>query len=739
MSRQTAIAGRLLLLLLTAGFAASGLAATHRVPRVQGGLDLDGRLDEAIWRQAVAIELKYEVEPGENIPAPVRTVAYFAYNESHLLAAVRAFDPDPEQIRANFRDHDDLEGEDWCALILDTFNDNRRCFDFFVNPLGVQAEAVESSQGGGDSWDAIWDAGGRIDAEGYVVEYSIPFRSLRFPRSEGEQVWGIDVVRSYPRSVDHRLTLFPRERDNNCYMCQSDSLIGFAGATPGHNLEITPTFSAIVTETKTGPESDPDATDESYQPGVTGTWGFTPNLTASVTVNPDFSQVEADAAQLGINNQFALYYPESRPFFVEDAEFFATRLQTVDTRSLADPRWGAKLAGKEGAHAVGAFVVRDEITNLIFPYAEGNGMASLDRRSTGAVARYRHDLGRASTLGFLFTDREGEGGYANRLGGLDGDIRLTPQDQISFQAVRSDTRYDEQTASEYGQPADSFGGDAEELLYYRDTRNLDLYFLYRRLDADFRADLGFIPQTGYYQVEGGGEYAWLNDPDHWWNYLSINTGYEYNQQLDGGPTLHRMFNTWLNYAGLMQSSVSTRITFGDRSFGGRKFDVRYYSLTSSIRPAGRLTLGLGMILGETIDYAHTRPADRIRLQPSTSFKLGRHFEARLAHIYEKLEVDEGRLYTANVTEARLIYQLNRRAFLRVILQREAYDRNAAVYTVPENYDQTSLLSQLLLSYKLNPRTAMYLGYADNYYGEDGADPTQTDRTLFAKIGYAWTP
>ncbi len=734
MTKPAALVGSILLLAPALLLVTAGLAATHRVPRVEGDLDLDGRLDEPLWREAVSFELEYEVDPGENIPAPVRTVVWFACNESQLLAAVRAYDPDPSQIRANYKDHDDIGGEDWCALILDTFNDNRRMFDFFVNPLGVQAEMIESSQGGGDSWDAIWDAAGRIDDEGYVVEYSIPFSSLRFQRTEGEQVWGIDVVRSYPRSVDHRLALFPRARDNNCYMCQSDSLVGFAGVVPGHNIEITPTASAVVTEYKT----DPETTHETYEPGVTASWGFTPNMTASVTINPDFSQVEADAPQLEINNQFALYYPESRPFFVEDAEFFSTNLLTVYTRSLADPLWGAKVAGKEGGQAVGAFFVRDEITNLIFPAAEGTGMTTLDQQVTGSVARYRRDVGRSSTLGVLLTDREGGNGYYNRLGGIDGNVRLTQRDQVSFQAVRSRTQYADRTAADHGQPEGSFDGGAEELLYLRDTRNLDLYFLYRRLDDDFRADLGFIPQVGYYQAEGGGEYCWLNSPDHWWNYLSVNMGYEINEKLGGGPTLHRMFNTWLNYAGLEQSWISTRLTFGDRSYNGRTFNVRFYDIQSGISPSGRLTLGLRTVLGETVDYAHTRAADRIRLQPTANFKLGRHFQAGLSHIYEKLDVDPGRLYTANVSEARLTYQINRRSFLRLILQRADYDRNAEVYTAPGG-DEESLMSQLLFSYKLNPRTVLFLGYSDNYYGAEGVDPEQTDRTVFAKIGYAWTP
>ncbi|MCP4573071.1 MAG: carbohydrate binding family 9 domain-containing protein [bacterium] len=733
MPRHCAI---VVLLLILLALALPAVADTHRVPRVNGSLDLDGRMDEDLWRRAVSVELNYEVSPGENVAPPVRTVAWFAYNESHLLAAVRAYDPDPTRIRANYRDHDDLWGDDWCALVVDTFNDNRRQFDFFVNPLGVQADIVESNQGGGGSWDAIWNAGGRIDDEGYVVEFAIPFSSLRFPRVDGDQVWGIDVVRSYPRNVDHRLGLFPRERDNNCYMCQSDSLVGFAGATPGNNVEITPTVSAVVTETR---NTDPKVTDESYEPGVTGRWGFTPNLTASATVNPDFSQVEADAAQLEINNQFALFYPESRPFFVEDAEFFSTRLRTVHTRSLADPRWGAKVAGKEGSSAIGAFVVRDDVTNFVFPHAEGTQLSSRDVRSTGAVARYRHDIGRSSTLGLLLTDRRAEGGYRNSVGGIDGDIRLTRQDQISFQVVRSDTRYEDATAVAHGQATGAFDGGAEELLYWRDTRNLDAYFLYRRLGTDFRSDLGFIPQVGFYQVEGGAEYAWLNTSDHWWNQLSVNMGYELNEKLDGGPVLHRMFNTWLNYAGLMQSWATVRLTFGDRTFNGREFDVRHYQLSSSFSPTGRTVFGLSVVLGETVDYAHTRPADRIRLVPSAELKLGRHLRAEMSHIFEKLDVDDGRLYTANVTEARLVYQINRRAFVRAILQRAIYDRNAAVYSANAGVDETSLLSQLLFSYKLNPRTVLFLGYADNYYGQDGQDPEQTDRTVFAKIGYAWTP
>jgi len=293
-------------------------------------------------------------------------------------------------------------------------------------------------------------------------------------------------------------------------------------------------------------------------------------------------------------------------------------------------------------------------------------------------------------------------------------------------------------AAANGQPAGEIEGSGEEMLYYHDARNLDLYLFYKRFDADLRADLGFITQTGYRHIETGGGYAWLNDSDHWWNRLGLDLGYEHNEQLDDGPRLHGMFNSWLSYAGLMQSYVTARFSLGEQHYDGREFDIRFLRLDSGISPSGRITLGLAATVGAAVDYEHTRAADRVRLQPSANLRLGRHFEAELAHIHEQLDVDAGRLYTADVTEVRLVYQLDRRAFVRAILQRASYDRNTALYAAAVPADETSLLGQFLFSYKINPRTVLFLGYAGNYHGDGQADLAQTDRTVFAKVSYAWT-
>ena len=162
---------------------------------------------------------------------------------------------------------------------------------------------------------------------------------------------------------------------------------------------------------------------------------------------------------------------------------------------MRDPSWGLKLTGKEGANIIGAYFVRDEVTNLIFPGSEGSDSTSLSMANSSSVFRYRRDVGRNSSIGLLATDREA-GDYFNRVYGADGLFRHTSNDTFRFQFLGSTTRYDDATAAEFGQPQGSFGGTAYAVSYAHDTRNWSAMTGYHSLDADFRADLGFIPRTG---------------------------------------------------------------------------------------------------------------------------------------------------------------------------------------------------------------------------------------------------
>ena len=162
----------------------------YRVPRVQSDIKIDARLDEEVWQNALMIEPGYEVRPGENIPAPVKTEVLMAYNQKYIFVAFKAYDPNPAKIRAHLSDRDDIWSDDWVLILFDTFNDNRRMYDFACNPLGIQADIIESSNGEGGDWDAIWESKGRITDDGYIIEMAIPFTSLRFQYTEDDQIWG---------------------------------------------------------------------------------------------------------------------------------------------------------------------------------------------------------------------------------------------------------------------------------------------------------------------------------------------------------------------------------------------------------------------------------------------------------------------------------------------------------------------------------------------------------------------
>ena len=189
----------------TAAAQPGSLGDPHVVTRATSEITIDGFVDEPAWNDALALELEFEVQPGENVPPPVRTQVLITYDEDRVLVAFRAFDPDPERIRARFRDRDHAWQDDWVGIVLDTFNDERRAYEFLCNPLGVQTDAINDNVNNryDVAWDAIWESAGRLTDLGYEVEIAIPFNQLRFQNIDGPQVWGVDAIRSYPRGERH--------------------------------------------------------------------------------------------------------------------------------------------------------------------------------------------------------------------------------------------------------------------------------------------------------------------------------------------------------------------------------------------------------------------------------------------------------------------------------------------------------------------------------------------------------
>src|SRR5205085_2882953 len=317
---------------------------------------------------------------------------------------------------------DNIDADDHVAILLDTYLDHRRATVFAVNPLGVQEDGVWSdgvaagAAGGpsaGGRFDAtidlnpdyVYESRGRVTARGYEVEVRIPFKSLRY-QSADPQDWGIQLLRSVQHS-GYEETWTPAVRANASFLIQSGRLVGLGALRRGLVLDLTPEFTTKVDGAPTTPGYDYRGT-----PEVAGNlrWGVTQNLGLTATANPDFSQVEADIGQVTLNQRFALFYPEKRPFFLEGLEQFDTPNSLIYTRRIAQPVFGAKLAGKVGG------------TGIAYLGAVDNS----DQSATGAhpvynMLRLRRDLGPTSTLGVAYTDRI-DGDEYNRVLGVDAHV-----------------------------------------------------------------------------------------------------------------------------------------------------------------------------------------------------------------------------------------------------------------------------------------------------------------------------
>ena len=746
MKQKTTI--RVLLVLWTAAF---GLTAQEKQPPLPaaiqfeispaaGKIKIDGVLDEEAWKNCQVIKLPTEWTPGDNTPAPVDTDCLVTYNRTNIYIAFRCLDPEPQKIRAHLMDRDVIDTfiqDDHVSVWFDTFNDQRRAFEFRVNPLGVQADAVFSEQDGFEdfSWDAIWSSAGKITALGYDVEIAIPFHQLRFKKSPGKQTWGFSAERSWPRQDRHRMESHPRDRNNNCLLCIINKISGLEAITPGNNLEFDPTLTVQRSDSRDDfPTGNLEAGKVKVEPGLTAKWGVTPNLILNATLNPDFSQIEADAAQLDINTRYALYYPEKRPFFLEGADFFLTPFEAVFTRTVANPLWGAKITGKVGRSALGFFVAQDRINNLIIPSNQGSEATSLDEDVFVGVFRYRHDIGNSSTLGLLYTGRSG-GDYYNHVGGIDGFFRLGKNDSIRFQYLRSQTRYPEETALAFNQKTAAFPGDALYAEYMHQTRNWFFYGSYNDKGSGFRADAGFVNRVDTRMLDSQFQYIFWGKPGGWFNRIYFWLRANHYSDHQGRLTDSRVALGG-TYEGPLQSSATVIGRWNQEYYAGNLYDVSDLYTEIFLKPLNGLSLGIYANPANAVDYANVRPAHRFLFGPYLEASLGRHLNLNLSHSLERLASNGLRSYTANLLQAKLIYNFNVRAFARAILQYRDVDRDPERYSFPVDRNSRDLFTQLLFSYKLNAKTVLFLGYSGQLLGNQDVDLIRSDRTFFLKLGYA---
>jgi hypothetical protein len=417
--------------------------------------------------------------PNDGAPATQPTEAYFGYDNNHFYAVVVCFDSEPDKIRARLARREKINEDDFVALVLDTFHDERRGYQFWSNPLGIQSDNIWTEGRGLDfSFDTVWHSRAKITEQGYVVWMAIPFKSLRFKRA-AEQKWGIAVWRIIPRLSEE--STWPRISSRiEGELNQSATMYGLRDISPGRNIQLVPyafarSFRALDTRDAGGPRFVTDNFDP--QAGLDAKLILKDSFVLDVAVNPDFSQVESDEPQITLNRRFEVFFPEKRPFFIENAGFFQTPINLFFTRRIADPQWGVRLTGKRGPYAVGVLLADDEAPGKTVPA----GDPLFGQRARVGVARVERDIFKQSAVGFIYADRELAGGF-NRVGGVDTRLKLSDNWVTTLQAVTSSTR--RQDGSRFGGPA-----------YKGRIRRTGRHFFYG-LDYDDRSP-GFFTETGF--------------------------------------------------------------------------------------------------------------------------------------------------------------------------------------------------------------------------------------------------
>jgi hypothetical protein len=569
---------------------------------------------------------------------------------------------------------------------------------------------------------------------------AIPFSSLRFPRASGPQTWGIDAARIWPRDEKRRFGLVPLPRGRTCYLCHEAKLTSIEGVTPGRNLEADPTVTGHGTDSRANQDADYER-DSKVEPGVTGRWGITPGVTLNAAIQPDFSQVEADAAQLSVNTQFSLFYPEKRPFFLEGADLFDLKLQPVYTRTIADPDWGLKLSGKQGNNAFGLIGARDAITNLVIPAREFSSITSIDQENDAAIVRYRRDLGSGgSGIGGIFTDRRGTD-YRNTLLGGDYLIRRGA-DSLRIEALGSSSRYPRSVQQQFAQEDGDFDGHSMRIAYLHSERYWLAHAMYFDISDGFRSDLGFLPQVGFRKLYANAErYRYHDDGQHFWS--RVTTGFEttWHFDYDGNP-LQEQVAPYIFLSGRRQTDINVYLGTGPSWYQQQRFDRYFVGWTASTQLTSTFFASLDGRVGQEIDYANVRQGRIVRLIPGLRYEPGRHLRLELKHFDEALRSGGGRVYHVGLSELRSTYQINVRTFVRLITQYQDLRQDPALFVPaagPIEPEVQSLFDQLLFAYKLNPQTVLFVGYADDLGSDSstGGRLERTDRTVFMKVGYAF--
>jgi hypothetical protein len=747
-----------------------------QVPRFDDSVTIDGVLDDAVWRRAALLTGFSAYLPIDNRPAQDSTDVYVWYSASHVYFAVRAFESHGA-VHATLAARDKIDMDDYVQILLDPFNDRRRAFVFGVNPLGAQADGVRTEgfsppQPRGQTFggnppafidlspDFVFESKGRVIEGGYEIEVAIPLKSIRF-QGANEQEWALQVQR-YVQHSGYQQTWTPARRGAASFLVQSGTLTGLRDLRRDQVVELNPELTGSLNGS---PGTDGWSYESEPNAGGNLRWRIVPNLTLNATVRPDFSQVEADAAQVPGDTRFALFFPERRPFFIDGIEQFDAPNNLVYTRRILQPDFATKLTGRFGRTSVAYMGALDDVA----------ASASGDDHPLFNILRLRRDIFRASTMGLTFTDRTERDGFS-RVGVA--DTRIVFGGAYTFNA--------------------SLGGSAARDPAGGDTRSAPLFdigvnrtglrygfrYVVTGIGPDFEAASGFVPRADY--VSGGAynRFSWYGKPGDFIESYLVRQGFEglwlFDRFWDGASVqetkiqAENVFNIRGGWV-LSVTPVREAFLFDTRRYEGyRLLRPRSAGVVDTVpfTPSPRTPTAVVLLrlntpqyerwtgrftgfIGKDIEFFETSTARRVDLTGEVDLRPTDQMRVTASYLYSHYarSRDGSTLSRANVPRVRLEYQLTRALFLRFVGQYDSRARDAlrdpATEAAIAIWDGTTYVRadaqtlrdfrvDWLFSFVPSPGTVVFAGYGSSLTEPEAFRFRELERVrdgFFVKLSY----
>ena len=752
------------------------------VPRIEAAsssapIAVDGRLDEPAWSRAARLTGFSQYQPVDGRAAEDPTEVLVWYAPDAIYFGIRARELHGDVVRATRANRDNITSEDHVQILLDTYNDRRLAFLFGVNALGVQQDGTRSDQFGGGAGgrsatgggnqninpldgsvdlnpDYVFESRGRLVEGGYEIEVRIPFKSLPY-QDRSEQDWGINVLRRVQHSGFQDVWT-PAVRANASFLGQAGTLEGLRDLRRGLVLEVTPTATGRLDGSRSAPGNW--HYEEAGELGADVRWGIRQNLTLNGTWNPDFSQVEADVGQVLLNERFALFYPEKRPFFLDGLELFDTPNQLIYTRSIVAPRGGAKLAGKVGHTNIATMVVADDSL-----YSNAGGHTPVF-----GILRLRNDLPGSGTVGAVLTTRE-DGPDYSRLGGLDLRLYHSKLYYVELQAAQA------WTSTNGG----SRNGPLLQAVWDRTGRGWGFHYSLQAISPDFNAAAGFVNRTGIINASIFNRLSFYGRPGALvqtiGGFIGVTRLFDYREPGDGsfeggefinpsatlrggwqiGGSLNRSYFTYApgQYTGYtVERTAGAAVDTIPFVVPDKEDDQWGGSLRVTTPTFRQFTATASVSAGRVPIFREAAPGKSLRIDGSIDLRPTSALRATLqvSRLSLNRRRDDSRSSSETIPRLKVEYQVSRALFLRLVGQYSAQKRGAMVdrqgRPILQDGVKTAASSSnefrmdWLFSYRPVPGTLFYLGYGSTMREDQQfrfSDLSRTSDGFFGKLSYVF--